>query len=141
MAKKKIIPKNPFDRIKDCFIKYSLWQGRANRAEYWWFVLLNLVLSFVPFISNVAAIVLFLPLIAVQVRRLHDTGRSAWWLLLELFAAIVLIAGGALLYVSPDSIVLASLFFILFLVLQIILLVFMLLPGDTVKNKYGKVPA
>lgn len=81
--------------------KYVSFSGRARRSEYWWFVLFNLIVTGVAaaidtlagtssssgtgVFGAIAALALLLPGLGVQVRRLHDTGRSAWnlaWLLL-----------------------------------------------------------
>ena len=72
-------------------------EGRAQRVEYWYFTLINLIagliLSYVsPTLQAIYALAVFLP--ALAVRRLHDTERSGWWLLLiflPLIGAIVLI--------------------------------------------------
>jgi uncharacterized membrane protein YhaH (DUF805 family) len=86
--------------------KYAVFTGRARRAEYWQFLLLqvfvyiclgilfgmgmgqghNLVQTLGGLVIAVAVFALFclLPNLAVTVRRLHDTGKSAWWLLLYL---------------------------------------------------------
>ena len=87
--------------------RYAEFSGRSRRKEYWSFFLLmlaaNIVVSIVggilgDVISGLLSIVLFLaffiPGIAVGIRRLHDTGRSGWWLLISLVpivGAIVLI--------------------------------------------------
>lgn len=77
------------------FKKYAVFSGRASRREYWYFQLLlfsvNTVLMFVDhhfledsYLSDIFAIVNFLPSLAVSVRRLHDTNRSGWnmlWML------------------------------------------------------------
>ena len=70
------------ESISVCLRKYIDFDGRASRAEYWWFVLLGLGLSFIPVIGWILRLVILLPSLAVQVRRLHDMNRSAWWLLL-----------------------------------------------------------
>ncbi|MBI3898531.1 MAG: DUF805 domain-containing protein [Gammaproteobacteria bacterium] len=85
--------------------KYAEFGGRARRTEYWMFVLFNLIISIVIMvlealigISSVIgilyALAVLIPGIAVSVRRLHDTHRSGWWLLIglvPLIGAIVLI--------------------------------------------------
>ncbi|EEX40407.1 DUF805 domain-containing protein [Vibrio sp. Vb2880] len=64
--------------------------GRATRQAYWMFFLVNLLVSLVlvaleinagspPWVEVAYSILSFLPLVAVTVRRLHDTGRSGWW--------------------------------------------------------------
>lgn len=70
------------------FKNYLNFRGRATRREYWGFVFINflatLVVSLasvltVPFASNIYSLLIALPSIAVQFRRLHDVGRSGWW--------------------------------------------------------------
>ncbi len=86
--------------VRTCFQKYATISGRARRSEYWWFALFaliaNIVLSIIDSIvfgdarvlSGIFSLVLLLPSICVAGRRLHDTGRSAWWLLLGLIPLI-----------------------------------------------------
>ena len=87
------------DSAKICLNKYLDFNGRASRSEYWWFVLLTFALGFIPIIGWLIRLVLILPSLAVQVRRLHDMGRSAWWLLL-LVPPITIIGGPVLLIMS-----------------------------------------
>jgi uncharacterized membrane protein YhaH (DUF805 family) len=88
--------------------KYAEFNGRARRTEYWMFVLFNLlayvVLGIVERIIHVQMILttiyslaVLVPALAVSVRRLHDTNRSGWWLLVALIplvGAIVLLVFG-----------------------------------------------
>jgi uncharacterized membrane protein YhaH (DUF805 family) len=85
--------------------KYAVFNGRARRKEYWMFFLFNiiiaLVLGFVEglvggpgVVGMVYSLAVLIPGIAVSIRRLHDTDRSGWWLLIGLIpiiGAIVLI--------------------------------------------------
>lgn len=98
--------------------KYADFTGRAQRAEYWFFTLFYLLfflaLSLVDGaaglynaayglgpLGGLFALAMILPSIAVSVRRLHDTSRSGWWLLISL---IPLIGGVVLLvFVCLDS--------------------------------------
>ena len=95
--------------VKSCLSKYATFRGRACRSEYWYFVLFMALVNIVAGIldasiagsganlSPISAIVfvaLFLPGLAVAVRRLHDKDRTGWWyfiLLLPLIGAIVLV--------------------------------------------------
>jgi uncharacterized membrane protein YhaH (DUF805 family) len=109
--------------------KYADFSGRARRREYWGFVLFNIIISVVLTVCDVVlgtysaaasigiltgiyALALLIPGIAVSVRRLHDTGRSGWWLLIVLVPLI-----GA-----------------------IVLLIFMLIDSQPGQNAYGSSP-
>nr|WP_202984958.1 DUF805 domain-containing protein [Gilliamella sp. ESL0250] len=92
----------------DCITKnYANFNGRARRQEYWMFTLFNFLLnlaltivcmilvsisnSLMPvlnIISYIVWIALLVPGLAVAVRRLHDTGRSGWWLLIAIVPLI-----------------------------------------------------
>ena len=81
--------------IASGFRRYLDFKTRSSRSEYWWWTLFSMVASAVATICDEAlfgggsnplytinALVLFIPGIAVAVRRLHDTDRSGWWFLL-----------------------------------------------------------
>ena len=84
----------------DAWKNYVNFQGRARRKAYWMFILFNLialvVLSFIEsaiglsgqngygILTGLYTLAIILPLIALAVRRLHDTGRSGWWILIGL---------------------------------------------------------
>jgi len=95
------------DSISACFSKYVTFAGRARRSEFWWFILFLIVGQMIAgaadsamfgdnvfmlggmefsynsgYFGNIFALATFLPTWAVEVRRLHDTGRSGWWMLL-----------------------------------------------------------
>ena len=86
--------------VRTCFQKYATISGRARRSEYWWFVLFlfagNVVLGLVDQIvfgsaqvrSAIFGLTTLVPSICAAARRLHDTGRSAWWLLLIIIPLI-----------------------------------------------------
>ena len=91
--------------------KYAVFEGRARRKEYWFFVLFNILISIalgivdrvtgsfdplsgVGLLGGLYAIALIVPGLAVTVRRLHDTNRSGWWVLLPLIPII----GGLVLF-------------------------------------------
>jgi len=90
---------------------YAIFEGRARRKEYWLFVLFNVLavlsLSLVDnilgtfdreskagLIGTIYSLAVIIPSIAVSIRRLHDTDKSGWWLLLyiiPLFGSLVLL--------------------------------------------------
>jgi uncharacterized membrane protein YhaH (DUF805 family) len=85
------------DSIKTCLSKYADFKGRASRSEYWWFylflVLVYIVLMVLVQVTGstllfIPVLALFLPSIAAGARRLHDTNRSGWWLLIGIIPLI-----------------------------------------------------
>lgn len=92
-----------------CFKQYADFRGRARREEYWNFVLFNIIISltltFISFIlgltnpdtyrdplSSLYSLIAFVPGLAVSVRRLHDIGKSGWYILLVLIPILGWIA-------------------------------------------------
>lgn len=91
--------------------KYATFSGRARRSEYWYFILINALISIglmvvdkvtgtynvemgLGLLSGVYSLAVLLPSVAVMIRRLHDTGRSGWWFFLAfipLIGALVLL--------------------------------------------------
>jgi uncharacterized membrane protein YhaH (DUF805 family) len=92
------------EAIRDGFTKYATFSGRSSRSAYWWWILFYVLVAIGASILDAAigtAVIVglvwlgfFLPNLAVLVRRLHDTDRSGWWVLIgliPLIGAIVLI--------------------------------------------------
>ena len=111
---------------------YANWDGRASRSEYWWFNLFNLIINIVTdvidsslgmgmiaygvgFVGFIALLALLLPSIGVSVRRLHDLGKSGWWLLIAIIPIVNFIG-------------------------IFVILVFTLMEGEKQPNQYGEVP-
>lgn len=79
--------------VKTCFQKYVDFSGRAARPEFWWFFLFQIVVMVVigivsTTLQGLAALAMLLPALAVGARRLHDTGKSGWWLLIGLIPLV-----------------------------------------------------
>lgn len=101
---------------------YAGFSGRAGRSEFWYFVLMSIIVSFVLGIIDgmfgtavlgiVYALAVLIPNIALAVRRLHDIGKSGWWLLVGFIPVVG--------------------FFVL--------LYFYILAGDAEANVFGDVP-
>ncbi|MFY1670896.1 DUF805 domain-containing protein [Plantactinospora sp. WMMB334] len=117
--------------VRSVLSQYVGFSGRARRAEYWWFFLFSLLVGIVTSILDsalgtdfegasgsggllnlIATLALVLPSLAVGVRRLHDTDRSGWWILIGLIPLV-----GA-----------------------IVLLVFFVLDGTPGPNRFGPSP-
>ncbi|MDX1462312.1 MAG: DUF805 domain-containing protein [Marinirhabdus sp.] len=119
---------------------YANFDGRARRSEYWYFSLLNILITvvfgfilvvmgalsdrageppvtfyLVLMVLALAYLMLLLPSIAVAVRRLHDTDKSGWWYLLGVIPIINYVGG-------------------------IVLLIFYCTEGTRGANQYGKDP-
>ena len=109
--------------------KYAVFGGRSRRMEYWYFVLFNIIVSIVlgvidgllgtsgsyagaGLLSGIYGLAVLIPSLAVTVRRLHDTDRTGWWILIALVPLIGVI----------------------------VLLVFALLEGTPGNNQYGPNP-
>ena len=154
--------------------RYADFSGRSRRMEYWMWVLFQIILYIlflglsIAFVGSVASaapddamatggaamilmavygvvwLALLVPSLAVSVRRLHDTGRSGWWVLAFFLSYfLVFFAMGAGM-ASPDNMAAAGglslIAGLLVFVLGIVLLVFMLLDGTPGPNKYGPDP-
>ena len=85
--------------------KYAVFSGRARRAEYWYFVLFNIIVAIVlslidtllgtfnfmqgvGLLSGLYSLAVLIPTLAVTVRRLHDVDRSGWWIFINLIPLI-----------------------------------------------------
>jgi len=91
------------DAVKSAFSNYANFKGRASRSEYWWFVLfynvIYLVLGLLASAASIFGIValvfllgIIVPLIAVAIRRMHDSDKSGWFMLIpfyNLYLAII----------------------------------------------------
>ena len=126
--------------------------GRASRSEYWWFFLFNVVAQNIfqnisAVLGSLVSIGLFIPVLSLQFRRLHDVGRSAIWLI-WLYASIAACFG--FIYQENQSIVnfdseeyfnrgmqLSDLLFLSFGCAVLVNLVFWLKRSDPEMNQYG----
>jgi uncharacterized membrane protein YhaH (DUF805 family) len=83
---------------------YATFSGRARRKEYWMFVLFNFIFSLIlgivggltkiSIISNIYSLAVLIPAIAVGVRRMHDVGKSGWFLLIPIYNFILTCTDG-----------------------------------------------
>ena len=90
--------------VKD---NYANFKGRASRQEYWMFILFNAIfviaLSFIEIflfglyssiLSNIYTLAIMVPGTAAGVRRMHDTGKSGWFLLIPIYNLILAVTSG-----------------------------------------------
>jgi uncharacterized membrane protein YhaH (DUF805 family) len=154
--------------------KYADFSGRASRREYWMFQLLNMIVSFglryvlvigdlLPmqddspglFVSILAglgglvSLALFIPSLAVSVRRLHDIGKSGKLLFLNLIPFVLVIPSIVFFFMLTDKptpslvpigIAVIGICVLSFLALSIMFLVFHCTPGTIGPNRYGPDP-
>ena len=85
--------------VRGSFKKYVVFSGRSRCKEYWMFTLINIIIFIViaaiegfagspGIIATIYYLAVLIPSLSVTIRRLHDTGRSAWWLLIGLIPFI-----------------------------------------------------
>lgn len=112
----------------DVLKKYAVFSGRAGRSEFWWYTLINAIIGSVlawigglytlsgpgplAFLFYIYVLATMLPYLGVTIRRLHDTDRSGWWILIDLVPFVG----------------------------WIVLIVFYILEGTPGENRYGPPP-
>ena len=95
-----------------CLQQYTDFNGRARRKEYWMFFLINFLIAFAlatfetlfglnisaysgqSFLSNLYYLAVLIPSIAVGVRRMHDVGKSGWFLLIPIYNLVLAVTEG-----------------------------------------------
>jgi uncharacterized membrane protein YhaH (DUF805 family) len=155
--------------VRSALSSYATFSGRARRSEYWWYYLFTVLVSIVTsvvdgvlhttfsndigIVGSITSLALLLPTLAVTVRRLHDTGRTGWWILLPLvplvativvgFADVLAALSGGDANRSPLSAPLTVLLVVcalLTLAAFVTFLVFLCLDSQPGPNKYGASP-
>lgn len=147
--------------VKSGLANFVTFSGRASRSEYWWFYLFTYLASIVGSIITailpltgilvgIALLALTLPSISVLVRRLHDTGRSGWWIVWTtvipwlLFTPFLIAVASAEEAGTLESVLglVAGMGLIGLLVLAgaVTLFIFTVLKGTSGDNKYGSDP-
>lgn len=141
---------------KVVFENYANFKGRARRSEYWYFILMNSIISIITTIIDKSlelkfginllyGIAVFIPTLSVSVRRLHDIGKSGWLLLIS-YILITLCAVGLLLGVimARQRNSFENWFTIPVVIIMLAICIWMLVlfvtEGNEGKNKYGSDP-
>lgn len=156
---------SPIDWAKRPLQKYADFSGRAPRAEFWWFFLAIIVAAIIAQVIDsiigftilgpyglfycLLMLAVIVPNIAVAVRRLHDTNRTGWWLLLPIvpYALAFAFGGAAMMGTAAGGgaglsagLGLAGIFLLIGAVGAVVLLIFYILPGTPGDNRYGPDP-
>ncbi|MBF0519479.1 MAG: DUF805 domain-containing protein [Nitrospirae bacterium] len=86
--------------------KYAVFNGRARRKEYWMFILFNFIISFLlgfieglvgssyGILSKIYNLAVMLPAIAAGIRRMHDVGKSGWFVLIPFYNLYLAVSEG-----------------------------------------------
>tara|TARA_B100000963_G_scaffold327351_1_gene315037 strand:- start:162 stop:497 length:336 start_codon:yes stop_codon:yes gene_type:complete len=84
--------------------QYADFNGRARRSEYWYFTLFNILIYFaiefisaligLPSLGALYSLAVLIPGIAVAVRRMHDVGKSGWFVLIPIYNLILAVTDG-----------------------------------------------
>ena len=85
--------------IQTCYKKFFDFSGRASKSEYWWFQLYTIIIYGMQFVFQGDLVLVFsilvianiIPLYAAGVRRLHDTDKSGWFVLISIIPILGLI--------------------------------------------------
>ena len=93
----------PGESIKTCLFKLCDFKGRARRSEYWWYaapvsiigiIIIHLIFKDYPealennAVRTIVSVAYLFPLLSVTIRRIHDSGRSGWYILCGLLPAL-----------------------------------------------------
>ena len=179
----------PRQAIKLCWDKYADFSGRSRRSEFWWSFLAALSVLYIPMLPlyfmpdvdsgqglwmlpaivlmlvvGMVSLVLLSPMLAVLTRRLHDVGRSGWWIVWSIVVRAVSLIVLSIVYegtlhgaAAPnpgDLDMLRALFhhssdvafavvlllYLIHLVIELIVWIFTLLDSQRGENKYGHSP-
>ena len=87
---------NFVESLQTCYKKFFDFSGRASKSEYWWFQLYNAIIYVLTFVFQGDLVLLFsiliivnlIPMYAVGVRRIHDSDKSGWFVLISLIPLI-----------------------------------------------------
>jgi uncharacterized membrane protein YhaH (DUF805 family) len=84
-----------FAAIKDAFKRFSDFSGVSTRSQFWYYILGNAIASTIASIiagnngENLISLITLIPTIAVSVRRMHDVGKSGWFILVPVYNIVL----------------------------------------------------
>ena len=124
---------------------YVDFHGRARRSEFWWYILVVVILGLIvgligrligtTILSSLLSLALLLPNLGVAVRRLHDVNKSGWWILLPLAPMIL-----AFIFMFMFQLTIAGILGLVTLATWILLIYWYAQPGTAGQNPYGPDP-
>ena len=85
------------DALKDGFNRFADFSGVSTRSQYWYFTLATFLASLAAsivagdMVGNLVSLITLLPSIAVAIRRMHDVGKSGWFILVPIYNLILLV--------------------------------------------------
>ena len=83
--------------LQDGFNRYADFSGKSTRSQYWYFALGTTLITFAASLAagemfgNFVALITILPSISTAVRRMHDVGKSGWFVLIPIYNFILLV--------------------------------------------------
>ena len=86
------------DALKDGFNRFTDFSGVSSRSQYWYFILGTTIatviaqVAFGDFAANLVSIITILPTITVAVRRMHDVGKSGWFILVPIYNLVLVLS-------------------------------------------------
>ena len=86
------------DALKDGFNRFADFSGVSSRSQYWYFILGTTIatviaqVAFGDFAGNLVSLITLLPTIAVAVRRIHDVGKSGWFILVPIYNLVLVLS-------------------------------------------------
>ena len=132
------------EAIKTGLQKYADFSGRASRSEYWWFFLFTIIArvlaGLIPGVGFIVGLALLLPSLSATARRLHDTNRTGWWILMPVGIGIAGIIVGSALAFAGSLAWGAGIGLLASMLAFLSLLPFLIQPGDPAPNRYGPDP-
>ncbi|MBF8252342.1 MAG: hypothetical protein HW379_684 [Actinobacteria bacterium] len=86
------------EAIQDGFKRYSDTSGRSTRPQFWYFALFYIIVNFLSsiifsdVIDLIVSIAIFIPYLTAAIRRMHDVGRSGWFVIVPIANLVFLVS-------------------------------------------------
>ena len=86
------------DALKDGFNRFTDFSGVSSRSQYWYFILGTTIASVIAQLAfgdlggNLVSLITLIPTIAVAIRRMHDVGKSGWFILIPIYNLVLVLS-------------------------------------------------